>query len=468
MLRPGSGAMVKKDFFTHTSETNPNGGPKTCYYDAKGRLLYNQQRIDGYWYMFRPGSGAMVQNSLYSHDSTTNPVGGAKTCYYDPKGHLIYGQRKINGFWYMFRLGSGAMVQNSLYSHDSTTNPVGGAKTCYYDPEGRLIYGQRKINGFWYMFRPGSGAMVSGWFDHTGQTNPIGGDKRVYYDAEGRMVYGKQQIGGMWYRFHESSGALLNGRDYIVFPLLQEGVLNAESGKTIRGLGGFMPTDTQIKELQNALDTAQSSGKTVGFMLVDIETGKGIAYNADDVFYSASTVKGPYVAAMTYFYPESLASQDARISNVLVNSNNEAYFYLHNRYGNSPIVKWAEEAGASGARLNTGGHNAFAFYSARDLAKLWMLNYSYFQYDETGKKVASTYERALNSSIRTQIDGQYTVRSKAGWCPIGYPNPVYNDAGIVYAGNKPYVLAVLSNVPSGNKSRLDSLFRNLISIHGSM
>ena len=147
----------------HTAvKTNPNGGPKICYYDGQGRLLYKQQRINGNWYMFRDGTGAMVAENFYKHDNNTNPNGGPKTCYYDAQGRLQYGQRRLGNYWYMFRSGSGAMVESDFFAHDKITNPNGGAKTCYYDAQGHMLYGEQRINDNTYYFNEISGALLYG------------------------------------------------------------------------------------------------------------------------------------------------------------------------------------------------------------------------------------------------------------------------------------------------------------------
>ena len=256
MFRPGSGAMVTADFYKHDKYTNPNGGPKTCYYDAQGRLQYSQKKIGNYWYMFRPGSGAMVEADFYNHDKNTNPNGGPKTCYYDAHGRLQYSQKRIGNYWYMFRPGSGAMVTADFYKHDNNTNPNGGPKTCYYDAQGHLQYGQKRIGSYWYMFRPGSGAMVEGdFFTHDSNTNPHGGAKTCYYDAQGHMLYGVQVIDGTTCEFHSSSGALLKkivrGLSEANWQVLTNVIGAVESGGQIYGNRDYAAYAGQYKSSSN-------------------------------------------------------------------------------------------------------------------------------------------------------------------------------------------------------------------------
>ena len=137
-------------------ETLSDGRMVTVYY-LNGEIVTGQKHIGDYWYMFDMSSGAMI-TGFYNHTTQTNPVGGPKTCYYDANGHMLYGQRHIGEYWYMFDMGSGAMV-TGFYNHTSQTNPAGGPKTCYYDANGRMVYGQRTIDGTPYVFDTGSGAL---------------------------------------------------------------------------------------------------------------------------------------------------------------------------------------------------------------------------------------------------------------------------------------------------------------------
>ena len=516
------GSMVRSAFYAHAMETDPDGGAKICYYDESGHMLFGQKKIDGFWYIFDKSTGAM--RTGFVHIPSQN-----KTCYYDENGEagsglgrMLYGQKKIKGYWYNFKQGTGAMQtgfvhipsQNKICYYDENGKAGSGLgrmlygqkkikgcwynfkqgtgamqtgfvhipsqkKTCYYDENGkagsglgRMRYGQKKIKGYWYMFRPGTGAMVTGFYDHTQQTNPAGGPKKVYYDEKGkagsglgRMLYGKQQIGGKWYRFHEGSGAMLSGKGYIPYPVYQEATLNAAaSGRNIYELGGAKLSSDMKKRLQNAINKAQSGGNSVGFMLVEIKTGKGVAYNADQSIYSASSVKGPYVAAMTWYRPESFSKDRGTINSVLAYSDNEGYNALHRKYG-TVERKWAKEAGADSISWGWGSVGTYARYSARNLAKMWMLMYSYFEYDEIGKKLAPMYEQANVSEIRLAAGGK--VRTKAGWTPSSYgaSYAVYNDAGIVYDGDNPYILAFMSTVPSESGHRVRDLYASLVACH---
>ena len=42
--------------------------------------------------------------------------------------------------------------------------------------------------------------------------------------------------------------------------------------------------------------------------MVDLHTGQGISYNSQKEFYSASTIKGPYVVCLNEMIPSSVSA----------------------------------------------------------------------------------------------------------------------------------------------------------------
>ena len=232
------GAMVT-GFYSHTSETNPAGGPKVCYYDESGHMLYGQKKIDGFWYNFKQGSGAMQTGFV-------NIPSQSKIVYYNKDGEvgkglgqMLYGQKKIDGFWYMFKHGTGAMQTGFV-------NIPSQKKIVYYNEAGtmgaglgQMLYGQKKIGGYWYMFKQGTGAMQTGFVNIPSQK------KIVYYNEAGamgsglgRMQYGQKKIGGYWYMFKQGTGAMQTG--FVNIPSQNKMVYYNEAGAMANGLGRML------------------------------------------------------------------------------------------------------------------------------------------------------------------------------------------------------------------------------------
>lgn len=143
-------------------------------------------------------------------------------------------------------------------------------------------------------------------------------------------------------------------------------------------------------------------------------------------------------------------------------SSNEGYSALRQAYGPAPMRTWCSEAGVSTAIANTN----YTHYSARDLSKLWLRNYTYFTSGvSNASQVQSWYTSSSNSPIHYNLGSRYYMNTKAGW--IGSSLRAANDAGIVWANGKPYIVAIMSNSP-GNMRVLDSLVLAIDNAHNEM
>ena len=71
---------------------------------------------------------------------------------------------------------------------------------------------------------------------------------------------------------------------------------SSDSGITAFG-GYILPSDLK-NELQELIGITEKDKKRIGFLLVDIASGQGVACNAEEPFYSASTIKAPYIFSL--------------------------------------------------------------------------------------------------------------------------------------------------------------------------
>ena len=225
--------------------------------------------------------------------------------------------------------------------------------------------------------------------------------------------------------------------------------------------------DQMNTNIRSQIDLLTAEGYTVGFMLYDLNTGGGISYHADNVYYSASAIKGPYVAWVAQTYPDSALNMYSTISNTITWSSNSDYFALISNFGKSGFDSWAAGLGSGDCGITDG---SFAAINARDFARLWINMYSYFMSgDETAGKIRDLYSDTLQSCIAEALGTMYTVYSKAGWIGEGqgtYYN-VQNDAGIVMKPDHPYVLVILSDA-YGRLDLLDSLVACLDECHTNL
>ncbi len=217
-------------------------------------------------------------------------------------------------------------------------------------------------------------------------------------------------------------------------------------------------TEALMTEIKAAVDAFSEEGYSTGFLLYDLNSGGGISYHADESYYSASAIKGPYVAWLVQAYPETADILYGTIQNTIQWSSNDDYETLITLYGSTEFNNWAAGLGCDDIAITGEWYPAV---NAREFAMLWNSIYDYFMSESCDPDIREFYNGTLSSAIYETLGEEYTVYSKAGWIGEGvgtYYN-VQNDAGIVLKEDAPYVLVVLSDA----YGRLD-LLDNLVSV----
>lgn len=262
----------------------------------------------------------------------------------------------------------------------------------------------------------------------------------------------------IWYRMSEGwiSGKYLTDATYIGSSLADDiGIITDQD---------FIMSDETAAGILTGIQLLTVRGFDVGFMLTDLTTGKTIRYNADEAFYSASTIKAPYVVSVINRSPDAATSFYYTIQEIVVNSSNDDYHKLRSTYGKTSMVDWCEAAGVDTDIANV----YYPAITAEQLCKLWMQNYTYFTTAEGGQTVASWFEKPYKSPIHSVLGSKFTTQTKAGW--IEGTTDYYqaaSDAGIVYADSGAYAVAILSNGRS-NLTLLNTLVEALDTAHSEM
>ncbi len=236
----------------------------------------------------------------------------------------------------------------------------------------------------------------------------------------------------------------------------------ASSDASIQGFGGYTPGASVRDSLQKAVNAVQSTGNRIGFIMMDIATGKGISYNPDVRLYSASSIKAFYIAALGAYNPSAVNASKDLILQTLTVSSDAAYHQLCDLYGPQPYEQWKQESDV----YDPVNSQRFADYTPRDMAKMWARTYSFFTSGEFGAEMGTWYQSPSSSAIRDSVGKWYTTRSKAGYIWYAGYNAA-NDGGIVYADNGPYIVAVMSDMP-GSLDRLVPVVDWLEAAHNEM
>lgn len=201
----------------------------------------------------------------------------------------------------------------------------------------------------------------------------------------------------------------------------------------------------QEANLQKIIDSLLQENYNISFILLEIDTGNVICLNPDSTYYSASTIKGPYVAALNKFSPEPVSdSTKSLMKNTIMWSSNEDFETLHNLYGNEALYKMTEYTDVSDSIIDE--YNWYPYLTPKELAKLWIGIYWYFFEDtnENSKWCQSLFTDSLESFINSALSHDGTVYTKPGWY-MDWEDIARNDAGILLIDGRAYILTIMSD-----------------------
>jgi hypothetical protein len=294
--------------------------------------------------------------------------------------------------------------------------------------------------------------------------------------------------------------------------------LRYEQGDGVTMIGAVTSqilSSSTLDALMEGVDVLEVQGYSLGFVMYDLHTGMGLAYNSDERFYSASAMKGPYAASLISARPEVFDEDYHLLESILVYSDNEAYETLTRTQGVDCLRGWFLQADTE----SPNNYPAYTDISARDLARVWARSQQFFTSGEPhAEALAELYTHPNRSVIKAQLGSRYPTYSKGGWYYPGAevdlgiyddededangdgegsgddgasegaradedspggaegsgnsqtdndPGPGAVDAGIVVAGedgSRPYLLVLTSNMP-GTLERLASLVDALDTAH---
>lgn len=225
-------------------------------------------------------------------------------------------------------------------------------------------------------------------------------------------------------------------------------------------------SEEQQESLAAATQNIEDGGYTVGFTLINLNTGKGIAYNLDSRVYGASSFKGPYAAFLCQHlgdndasYPSGSeavgpgvsSSMYSLIQPMILYSDNSAFSSLRNSYDSVGFAEWLNSCGVDSEIMHD---THFPRYSARESALLWLRTYQYLKTNTpTAQNLASLFEQTNVSFIRSGVndDGEVeAVLNKAGWCAGSERFTGLCDAGLIKCTDgSTYLMSTMTNSPDG-------------------
>lgn len=217
-----------------------------------------------------------------------------------------------------------------------------------------------------------------------------------------------------------------------------------------------------------------------GYLLVDLETGRGVAGDLDERVFGASAIKGPFVHFLCEKWldtgkasledeisvaGETMTLKEA-IEDAIIKSGNDSYRTLFDLHS-SGWRSWLSNLGIA-SEINSYQRNPY--YTARESGVMWLEAYRYIsaEGDAAGEHAswfASLIANTQVSFMRHAIGGgDVSVSNKAGWYATPedseYDMDGFCEAGIVVEGGHPYLLTVMTD--AAYKGAIEDEFEDII------
>ena len=216
-----------------------------------------------------------------------------------------------------------------------------------------------------------------------------------------------------------------------------EGLGNTDS---LTVFGTFSITKAMLDKIQAELDKLDADGFSPAFLLLDLETGAGLAYHIDEVYYSGSGVMGINMTGLCALDSKAFSSSSAGIESAVKYSSNSAYEAVFDNYDANTFNKWREKAHLD--KQDWG--KQYTRYTTRQFAQLWLANWDYLKGDSDAAKKLREWMEDSRQSAFAAVFGQmsgYTNCSKPGW--ESGDNATCNEGGYVVTPDGTYLLCIM-------------------------
>ena len=205
--------------------------------------------------------------------------------------------------------------------------------------------------------------------------------------------------------------------------------------------------DAQTQTILNAVGVIEGQSSSCSFVFMNLATGRGISYNADQDIYGASSFKAVfanYVLSQFDTVAQIPHETMRNIAMTLVESDNDTYRQLHYEFDDESYYQWVEDRGYDSTNVM---EIYYPSISARQMGRFWISN---FQLMTNGSEVGAWYAtllgRTQTSFIRDALENQgVEVWDKAGWDDEGPELDSVSDAGILDIDGMPYLMVILTD-----------------------
>ena len=230
--------------------------------------------------------------------------------------------------------------------------------------------------------------------------------------------------------------------------------------------------------LTQAIGEFEDTGDLISFAMRDLGTGNTLTYDSARVQYPASSIKAPYTTAV---FQQLVETGQVPLEEVLpvatetiIESSDDAYREEHDRYGMEIFATWLQDADVGPGEYASYGEMLIWNYphlNTDQLLAMWMRIYDYVQQDtEPARQLSALLEQRGTSAMRDALGTGVRTQSKMGWFEFFgdyYSEPATVEAGVVYAEEGTYVVAVMTTAPA-QIAELEPIFTALARAHYDM
>ncbi len=193
------------------------------------------------------------------------------------------------------------------------------------------------------------------------------------------------------------------------------------------------PLDKAKADLDAVVRSIEQQGFDVGYYVAATDGEELFSYHADEVFYAASSIKGPYV--LSNFSEGVPSGGRGLVEEAIQWSDNAAYWYLRVNYGYEALTAQLLDIGVS----EEDASKTYVHLTPAQLATLWLKNYWVLDDSPDAEFLRSVFESPENAPVAALGEGSY---SKGGWIATESLHCTV-DAGIVDHGDNRYVMAAM-------------------------
>lgn len=153
--------------------------------------------------------------------------------------------------------------------------------------------------------------------------------------------------------------------------------------RSIPSIDNLMPfngarlSEDESNEIRATVKRFDKRGYKTSFLMMNLQTGKAIAYDTGSLYYSASAIKAPYLASVLSIDDskdlKAGGALDSTCKSILLWSDNDSYLDISIAYGNEPFQDWCHKAQVEHTLENG---NIYLDINTADLAKMWLQMYS--------------------------------------------------------------------------------------------